>query len=234
MAYLDPDSGAITLRVLYDGAAGAGKTTNVRVLHETLLSARAGELLSPGSTSRRTEFFDWRAFDAGYIDERRLRVQVLAVPGQWALRARRRLLLRAADAVCFVADASGRLGAQARMLASLRAARPDLVPSLVLQLNKTDLPSAVSPREACEALGLPIDTHAITACAHARVGVAETFSLLSRAAVANVRAAGLGALATGGSSAADAEELHQEIQALEGLSWRADHDVEHDWSEGDG
>lgn len=232
MAFIDPESGVLTLRVVYDGAPGAGKTTNLRVLHETLFSARGGTLHSPGSVERRTEFFDWRALDGGYLDGRPFRLHVLSVPGQWSLRARRRILLRAADAVCFVSDASRGAAPQATMLASLLRADPSMADRLLVQVNKTDAPSALTELEMRSALRLAPSTPSIVAQAARNLGVSETFLQLTRLATTRLRGAAREGSSFVDSVALTPQELHDEILALETLSWRRTEDAsEESWSE---
>ncbi|MCA9533832.1 MAG: GTPase domain-containing protein [Myxococcales bacterium] len=218
---------------MYDGPAGAGKTTNVRVLHETLLSARSGALCSPGSTQRRTEFFDWRAFDGGFLGRHPVRIHIVAVPGQWSHRERRRLLLRSADAVCFVADASAPVALQARMMKSLLGMQPNMAAKLVLQLNKTDLSTASSTRDFVAELGAPPGTPVVQATAHENSGVAHTFSMATRLATSSVRdtVANMDLHSVSVAMSMTPEELYEEIQALESLSWRGtDHDADNSWS----
>ena len=233
MAFIDPESGVLTLRVVYDGAPGAGKTTNLRVLHETLFSARGGTLYSLGSVERRTEFFDWRALDGGYLDGRPFRVHVLSVPGQWSLRARRRILLRAADAVCFVSDASrGATVPQATMLASLLRADPRMADRLLVQVNKSDAPSALTAAEMRAALRVASSTPSIVAQAARNLGVSETFLQLTRLATSCFRSAAREGSSFAESMALTPQELHDEILALETLSWRSTEDAsDENWSE---
>jgi signal recognition particle receptor subunit beta len=236
MAYIDPDSGELTLRIVYDGVPGAGKTTNVRVLHETLFSARRGSLAAPGSAGRRTEFFDWRALEGGYLDGRPVRLHVVSVPGQWSLRARRRLLLRSADAVCFVAEASAsRMAAQARMLATLREIVPDVEQRLVLQVNKLDVPGALAPARVSAELGLLPSVRVLPARAHQHEGVSETFLTLTRLATSTLREAEASGTFSPVAIALTPEELHEEMLGLEDSWWHARDDddapLEEDWSE---
>src|SRR5690606_35138454 len=146
-----------------------------------------------------------------YLDGRRVRLHVVSVPGQWSLRARRRLLLRSADAVCFVADASAsRITAQARMLASLRRLIPDLGARLVRQVNKLDVPDALSPAQVVAELGLPPSPRALPARAHQHEGVSETFLALTRLATSTLREAQASGTFSPVAIALTADELHEE------------------------
>ncbi|MBX3250862.1 MAG: hypothetical protein KF901_27030 [Myxococcales bacterium] len=104
MAYIDSRTGELVLRVVYDGAPSAGKTTNVRRLHDGLLATRPGALESPGTEGRQTEWFDWRDFFGGYLEGFPLRCEVLTVPGQAQRSRRRAAILTEADCVVLVLD----------------------------------------------------------------------------------------------------------------------------------
>ena len=71
MPFLDQRTGALVVRVVYDGAAEAGKTTNLRRLEEGLrLTRRGARVEAPGSAGRRTQFFDWLDFQGGEVGGR--------------------------------------------------------------------------------------------------------------------------------------------------------------------
>lgn len=189
MAHIDLDSGDIVVRLAYDGASSAGKTTNLQRLHAQLLSARSGDIVSPATTERETVFFDWREFNAGFLGQRRIRVQLLSVPGQPSRAHRRRHVLGLADAIVFVVDARPeRHDVNVAMAAALTTGSGhDAVP-LVVQRNKADLAPAVLDRGAVLAsLQLPRDTPVVDANAIADVGVTETFLLACRLMTAAVR-----------------------------------------------
>ena len=77
MAILDPRSDAVVIRVVYDGAPMAGKTTSVRALGRGL----GGEVASPAEVSGRTLYFDWLDYTGGLFEGRRIRCQIISVPG---------------------------------------------------------------------------------------------------------------------------------------------------------
>jgi signal recognition particle receptor subunit beta len=193
MPHIDKRSGDIVVRVVYDGAPEAGKTTNVVALLGTIPLQRRGALSSPETTGRRTEFFDWLDFAGGFVDGRRLRCQLVSVPGQPSLLHRRRYLLETADAVVFVADSSpGLVDVNRADLATLCRVldRVGVKPpvGIILQANKQDLPGALSPPELLSALHAPEGTHTIAAVATSGSGVLETFVLATRMATDRVRA----------------------------------------------
>jgi len=126
VAYLDAHTGELVIRIVYDGAPSAGKTTNVRRLHEGLLATRRGELESPDSLGRRTEWFDRREFFGGYVEGLPLRCELLSVPGQRSLATRRAHLLVEADAIVLVLDATRPVPESLRSALFERHAWPDL------------------------------------------------------------------------------------------------------------
>src|SRR5690606_19480358 len=105
VSVLDVAGNATVIRVVYDGPPFSGKTTTLRALSADL----ARPLETPQEAAGRTLFFDWVDYTGGRFEGRPIRCQVVSVPGQRALRERRRRLLEDADAVVFVAD-TGRLG----------------------------------------------------------------------------------------------------------------------------
>src|SRR5690242_7464889 len=120
MPLVDRRTESVVLRIVYDGAPEAGKTTNLRMLCERLSLGRRGELRNAGGAER-TQYFDWLDVTGGYVAGRRLRCQLVTVPGQVELARRRRYLLDTADVVVFVADA--RPGASDATRASLDSLR---------------------------------------------------------------------------------------------------------------
>jgi hypothetical protein len=102
MATLDPRSDAIVIRVVYDGAPLAGKSTSVRALGQGV----GGEVFSPAELGGRTLYFDWLDYTGGLFEGHRIRCQIVSVPGQALLAPRRRRLLESADAIVFVGDST--------------------------------------------------------------------------------------------------------------------------------
>jgi signal recognition particle receptor subunit beta len=196
MPFIDDASGDVIVRVVYDGAPEAGKTTNVRELASNLALQRRSVLQNPGSEGRMTEYFDWLDFLGGYLDGRRVRCQLVSVPGQAKLAHRRRHLVTTADAVVFVADAHPLLVEENReALHLLRGTLDELgrvAPvGLVLQANKQDRPNALPPEVLARRLELPPHVPVFAARADAGRGVRESFLLAVRLATERVRALAL-------------------------------------------
>jgi hypothetical protein len=204
MAVFDRDQQKIVVRVVYDGPANAGKTTNLAQLCRFFTTMRRGELVAFEERAGRTLFFDWLHLDGGLVGGYPLRCQLVTVPGQAVLARRRQHLLKKADAVVFVCEstASG-LDIGRRMLETLLrpdadgAQRAPCVP-LVFQANKQDIPGCLEAPALAEALGLPPSVAVVGARAHEGIGVRETVVLAVRAAANRVQrellALGLGAL----------------------------------------
>jgi mutual gliding-motility protein MglA len=122
----------------------SGKTTNIMQLYRTVKPELRGRLVSLFSEMERTLYFDFLPLDVGLIRGFRIRLHLYSVPGQVFHAATRRLVLRGADGVVFVADSEC-----CRMDANQEALR-DLKENLdyfgvdirafpyVLQLNKRD------------------------------------------------------------------------------------------------
>jgi len=194
MPHIDSKSGELVIRIVYDGLPEAGKTTNVQELASLVSLQRRGVSKSPGALGERTEFFDWVDFAGGYLDGRRVRCQLVSVPGQANLLHRRRYLLEKADAVVFVADS--RPSAFEESVRSLSetvrilrlANRGTIGAAFILQANKQDLPDALSPEEVARAHAVELTTPVLGSIAATGVGVMQTFILAVRLASDRVRA----------------------------------------------
>src|SRR5687767_2395674 len=100
MAVIDSTQDALVVRIVYDGPPMAGKTTSLR----TLAAKLGSPLQTPAEIDGRTLYFDWLDYTGGLFEGRRIRCQIVSVPGQASLASRRRALLETADAVVFVSD----------------------------------------------------------------------------------------------------------------------------------
>src|SRR5579864_6982644 len=129
MAVLDLERDVIVIRIVYDGPPLAGKTTSVRALAHSL--ARSVE--TPLEASGRTVFFDWMEYTGGLFEGHQIRCQVVSVPGQPDLAARRR--------------------AHVGQLVEILRAQGEPPIGVVVQANKQDVPGALSRDAIREALG---------------------------------------------------------------------------------
>lgn len=191
MALFDPEHRRLIIRLVYDGPAFAGKTTNMTQLCNIFPVERRTELYTPGSLKGRTLFFDWLEVDGGLIGSYPVRCQLLSVPGQAQRSYRRRPLVKSADTVVFVcgSDAS-QLDESRRSFALLRRylreRQPEKVP-FVVQANKQDAPGAMTTSQLGQHLRLPPEVPVLPACASLGVGVRETVITALRMALHHVQ-----------------------------------------------
>lgn len=150
MAFFNYATREITLKVVYYGPGLSGKTTNLQHLYSTLDPALKGRFISLSTEADRTLFFDFLPVELGKIKDFSLRFQLYTVPGQIRYNATRRLVLKGADAIVFVADSQREMREQnieslSNMSENLLANNldPDSIP-VVLQYNKRDLGNILS------------------------------------------------------------------------------------------
>ncbi|HEY0193355.1 MAG TPA: ADP-ribosylation factor-like protein, partial [Kofleriaceae bacterium] len=217
MAVLDPERDVVVLRIVYDGPPFAGKTTSVRALAASL----SREVATPAEAAGRTVFFDWMEYTGGLFEGRQIRCQIVSVPGQPDLAARRRALLESADAVVFVVDSSDRDAVDrslvhiGQMVEILRA-QGDPPIGVLVQANKQDVLGALSRDAIRAALGEDFAHTAVTeSVAEIGAGIRETFVLAVRLALDRTRELmARGTLARGRPTVDTAEQL---LSALEGV-----------------
>jgi signal recognition particle receptor subunit beta len=216
MAVLDAERNAVVIRIVYDGPPHAGKTTSVRALARSLTR----NVETPLEAAGRTLFFDWMEYTGGLFEGHQIRCQIVSVPGQPDLAARRRALLESADVVIFVADTSDResversIGHVREMVEILR--RAELAIGVIVQANKRDLPGAVPRDELRAALGDDFARTALTeSIAETGIGIRETFVLGVRLALDRIRELmQRGELPRGKPSIDSAEQLLSALEAL--------------------
>ena len=185
MALFNYASKEITLKVVYYGPGLCGKTTNLQQLHEHMGSDKKGKLLSLSTDADRTLFFDFMPVQLGKIKDFNIRFQLYTVPGQVRYNATRKLVLKGADAIVFVADSQTAMKDQnvesiQNMKENLTAnnINPDDIP-VVLQYNKRDLKKIMSVEEMNGDMN-PKATEIIEASAYEGWGVEETFQIVTK------------------------------------------------------
>lgn len=188
MASIDPRSGAVVIRIVYDGAPLAGKTSSLRALGAGL----GHEVVTPAEVDGRTLYFDWLDYTGGLFEGRRIRCQIVSVPGQSTLAPRRRSLLEKADVVVFVGDSSPEgLEADGRYLIGLTRVLGNLPGppvGFVFQANKRDHPQAVTLQAIRDVLdGLDAKAAVVESVAPAGTGIREAFVFAVRLALDRVR-----------------------------------------------
>jgi len=183
MVELNHRERTIKVKIVYYGPPVGGKTTNLQVLHQHAQPQRRGELISINSAQDRTILFDLLPLRAAGFRGFDLRLQVLAVPGQAMYAATRRLVLKGADALVFVANSAAdrweeNIQSFREMTQNLLVHQldPSALP-LVLQYNKRDLPQ-LTPAEFMDRALNARNVDAIHAVAVRGEGVLETFSAI--------------------------------------------------------
>ena len=94
----------INAKLVYYGAGLCGKTTNLEAIYEAVPDTSRGKMVSMKTQSDRTLFFDLLPLDLGEIMGFKTRFLLYTVPGQVFYNATRKLVLKGADAIVFVAD----------------------------------------------------------------------------------------------------------------------------------
>jgi len=143
----------INCKLVYYGPGLGGKTANLQWIYDHTGASQKGKMVSLATETDRTLFFDFLPLDLGTVRGFRTRFHLYTVPGQVFYEASRRLILKGADGVVFVADSQEeRLDANLETIDNLREHLKDhsldfdTIP-YVLQLNKRDLPG-IMPIEA--------------------------------------------------------------------------------------
>ncbi|GAB4245224.1 MAG: GTPase domain-containing protein [Acidobacteriota bacterium] len=180
MAFINEARREISCKLVYCGPGLSGKTTNIVQLYRSARPDHRGRLISLYSELERTLYFDFLPIDVGRIRGMNVRFHLYSVPGQVFHAPTRRLVLRGADGIVFVADSQ-----RSRRDANLEALR-DLREHLdyygvdiaklpyALQLNKRDLPDICDLDEMIAELrlcGEPV----FQAIAAENLGVRETW-----------------------------------------------------------
>jgi signal recognition particle receptor subunit beta len=184
MAVVNLKKRQIECKIVYYGPARCGKTTNLEYIHKTFTQHVKGEMISIDTEGDRTLFFDFLPLELGKLKGCDVRVQLYTVPGQVRYASTRKLVLRGADGVVFVAD-SLEVRREQNILAlkdlhqNLRDYNLSIfkIP-LVLQFNKRDLADAQIPLMPIERmngeLNRQLKAPAFPAAALSGAGVGKT------------------------------------------------------------
>ena len=177
----------VTVKLVYYGPGLCGKTTNLEKKNGNPKLENKGKMISMSTETDRTLFFDFMPMELGTVGGQKVRVQLYTVPGQVFYDATRKLVLRGADGVVFVADSQNNMRAAnvdsfENLKTNLRINRldPDKV-AIVFQYNKRDLPNVDSVAEMTEYLN-PGKAPVVEASAISGTGVTATL----RAAITRI------------------------------------------------
>ena len=153
MAIFNYAAREMTAKIVYYGPGLSGKTTSIQYIHTRISPKSRGKLVSLATETDRTLFFDFFPVDFGRIGGFKIKFNFYTVPGQVFYNTTRKLVLKGADGVVFVADSQP--GMMEQNLESLENLKENLkahgldwetIP-FVIQYNKRDLPGALPVEE---------------------------------------------------------------------------------------
>jgi mutual gliding-motility protein MglA len=156
MATINLKKREVEFKIVYYGPGRCGKTTNLEYIFKNSRRHMLDEMVSIKTAGDLTLFFDFVPMGLGTIKGCEVRVQLYTVPGQSKYASTRKLVLKGADGVVFVADSM-----RVRHEQNIEALR-DLAQNLkdygmtifrfpvVMQWNKRDLADAGVPLMSIE------------------------------------------------------------------------------------
>jgi signal recognition particle receptor subunit beta len=193
MSFINYMAREINCKVVYYGPGLCGKTTNLQYIYERSSPDSKGKMISLATETERTLFFDFLPLSLGEIRGFKTRFHLYTVPGQVFYDASRKLILKGADAVVFVADSQeARLEANLESMENLRQNlienNLDLDKGLpfVMQYNKRDLPEVSSVGELRKLLN-PMNAPEHEAVARTGLGVFDTLKSVAKLIVADIK-----------------------------------------------
>ncbi len=184
----------VTAKIVYYGTGLGGKTTNLQYIYSVTNPRTRGELVSMETEIERTLFFDLLPINVGLVKGYETKFQLYTVPGQVFYDSTRKLVLKGADGIVFVAD-SQELMEQANRESFDNLSenlgfynhRIEDIP-LVFQYNKRDLKN-ISPLEKLNANLNPLNRPYFEAVARSGRGVIETLRAISSMTLVKIKEA---------------------------------------------
>jgi signal recognition particle receptor subunit beta len=152
LTFINFNKKEIQAKIVYYGPGRCGKTTNLEFIHREYRDRIKTEMITIKTKGDRTLFFDFLPLNVGKIKGYSLNIQLYTVPGQVMYNETRKLVLRGADGIVFVADSLAMR--KDKNMESLKNLQENLsiynknifkIP-LVMQFNKRDL----------EKIGIPL------------------------------------------------------------------------------
>jgi len=192
MALFNYATKEITIKIVYYGPGLSGKTTNLQYLHSIFDPSKRGKLLSLATEADRTLFFDFLPVELGKISDFSIRFQLYTVPGQVRYNATRKLVLKGADAVIFVADSQREMKEQ--NIDSLKNMHENLVANnidpyeipVIMQYNKRDIKNILSVNELNKDLNEEGKHEYREAIAIDGTGVEDTFKRITKLVIEGI------------------------------------------------
>lgn len=179
-------------KIVYYGPGLCGKTTNLSTIYQKTSLKAHGEMVSLNTDTDRTLFFDLLPMDMGTVWGFKTKLQLYTVPGQVFYNATRKLVLKGADGIVFVADS------QVQMLEANKDSLRNLAINLqelgieiqdmplVFQWNKRDLSGVVPVAELERELN-PRRLPSFCSVANEGMGVFETLKGITRQTLMHIK-----------------------------------------------
>ena len=145
--FIDRLRDEVIFKIVYFGPGLGGKTTNLEYIYSHIDPRLRGNLISLKTKEDRTLYFDFLQVELGRIKGKKPRFHLYTIPGQAYYNFSRKIVLKGADAVVFVADS------QKERVEDNLYALEDLEKKLIrqntslaafpwiIQYNKRDLPN---------------------------------------------------------------------------------------------
>jgi mutual gliding-motility protein MglA len=185
MAFVNFATREITAKIVYYGPGLGGKTTSLQYIHNGLPADNRGKMISLATEEDRTIYFDFLPLNLGKIQDFAVRVQLYTVPGQVRYNATRKLVLRGADGLVFVADSQkhkklSNVESFHNMEDNIREHGKDLkeLPH-ILQFNKVDLPNRMSAHDLNELLN-KYNVPFFESCATLGIGILDSLKSITK------------------------------------------------------
>jgi len=195
MAEFRGGDGEVNARIVYWGIEGAGKLTNLRVIHSKLRPDHRGDLRQLPTRLDPTVTYALLPIELGQVGGVRTRIQIVAVPGGADQAVTRKQLLDQVDGVVFVVDTSReRIDDNLASFEELRSALAaygralEQVP-LVIQYNKRDREDPYALEELHRKLSLR-GVAAFEAAAAQGTAVLQTLTTISKRVIRHLREQG--------------------------------------------
>ena len=176
MSFINYAQREIILKIVYYGPGLCGKTTNIKFIYSGTNPDARGKLVNLETQQERTLFFDFLPLSLPAIRGFETRLHLYSVPGQLFYSASRKLIMKGADGVIFIADSQeARKEANIISMEDLRenldhyGYNLDQIP-FTIQYNKRDLDSAMPVEELREDLNPQGNYPDFKACAIAPNG----------------------------------------------------------------
>jgi hypothetical protein len=182
--FINHSSKEVTAKIVFYGPGLSGKTTCLQYIFSVTNPNTRGELISIETEIERTLFFDLLPINVGPVKGYQTKFQLYTVPGQVFYDSTRKLVLKGADGVVFVADSQKMM--EQPNLDSMQNLKTNLISHkvgineipMVFQYNKRDLNNIFSIEELNKILN-PRDLPFFGSIATEGKGVLEALRAIS-------------------------------------------------------